>query len=511
MVERVRREVFIWRQPGGTLRPILLLTGALVKSIQFSVVACLSLTVLAVMFGAALSAEARPPSEDSQVGGNLEGSPRLLIVAPERFHSELKGYVEHKQKLLSTELASLEMVLKTTAGVDDPERLKRFLYDYWHKRNVKYVLLVGDVDVLPVRYMVLDRVAVSAFDYAFYPSDLYYGDLAKQDSSFDDWNSHKADFHADYFGEVRGEKNKKDPINLDQIDYRPEIAVGRWPVSTLDEVRVVAAKSMAYELSILDGTHAGLGKAELFHVSGWVDSRSRLDGLGTGLAHGWSAERHFYSDANPKYKTPPPNEANLLAALNRGSGLVVHVGHGTENTWEGCFSVGSLNRVKNADRLPIMISIGCSTAYFAALAPYDGYTDIHDKEHPGTNQGEIFTAPPPQPASYQKGKSNPTGLGEQVLKRGLDGAVVYIGCNTGSQPCALTLLDGFMVAAGKPDRPRIGDCWVSAVSHYYEKEGLARLVPNRDWYPPSIFFQGMKFMLFGDPTLPIPSPSLVKH
>jgi len=32
------------------------------------------------------------------------------------------------------------------------------------------------------------------------------------------------------------------------------------------------------------------------------------------------------------------------------------------------------------------------------------------------------------------------------------------------------------------------------------------LAPTSSWYPPSIFFQGMKFMLFGDPTLPLPAP-----
>jgi hypothetical protein len=39
--------------------------------------------------------------------------------------------------------------------------------------------------------------------------------------------------------------------------------------------------------------------------------------------------------------------------------------------------------------------------------------------------------------------------------------------------------------------------------HYYVQENLATLRPNDDWYPPSIFFQGMKFMLFGDPSIEI--------
>ena len=188
-------------------------------------------TLLATVLALLSSTTLRPDSSVSPVqagkkDGKAQDGPRFFIVAPERFHGELKEYVEHKQKLLTTAAVSLENVLKSTAGGDDPERLKRFLYDAWRKRQLKYVLLVGDVDVMPVRYMVLDRVTAAAFDYAFYPSDLYYSDLAKQDGSFDDWNARKDGFHAQYFGEVRGEKNKMDPINFDQIDYRPDVAVG---------------------------------------------------------------------------------------------------------------------------------------------------------------------------------------------------------------------------------------------------------------------------------------------
>jgi hypothetical protein len=435
---------------------------------------------------------------------------RFIIVAPKQFHSALEKFVEHKKKLLPTELVALEDVLKTNEGVDDPERLKRFLFTAWKERDLGYVLLVGDVDVMPVRYMVLDRVTPAAFDYAFYPSDLYYADLAKRDGSFEDWNAHKDGFHAQYFGEVRGEKNKKDPINFDQIDYRPEVAVGRWPVSTPAEAGVVAAKTIAYENGILSGEHPGLRRAAFFHVGGWVDARDRVDRLAGNLPAGWQAERFFYHDQNPKFNTPAPDEKNALTTLNDGAGLIVHFGHGSDHTWEGCFSTNSLKKVKNADRLPVMLSVGCSTAVFAPLPPYGAYVDIHGKPHHGTDNKEVFTAPPPPPSPYQKGKYNPTGLGEQVLKRSSSGAVVYIGCNTGSQPCAITLAEGFMAALQKADRPRVGDCWASAVNYYYDREHLTDLKPNDDWYPPSIFFQGMKFMLFGDPTLPLAGPERKK-
>lgn len=110
----------------------------------------------------------------------------------------------------------------------------------------------------------------------------------------------------------------------------------------------------------------------------------------------------------------------------------------------------------------------------------------------------------PAPSPYQRGRFNPTGLGEQLLKRSANGSVAYIGCNTGSQPCGLTLVEGFVNTLAQSKEPRLGDCWNGAIRHYFAKEKLATIKPNADWYPPSIFFQGMKFMVFGDPSLRMP-------
>jgi hypothetical protein len=139
---------------------------------------------------------------------NLRPAPNrgLVIIAPRRFESALKPFVEYRRRNAPVETAFLETVLKENPGADDPEKLKRFLYAAWQRRKARYVLLVGDATVLPVRYMVLDRVAAAAFDTAFYPSDLYYADVARNDGSFEDWNGRKDGFHAQYFGEIHGEK-----------------------------------------------------------------------------------------------------------------------------------------------------------------------------------------------------------------------------------------------------------------------------------------------------------------
>jgi hypothetical protein len=372
----------------------------------------------------------------------------------------------------------------------------------WRAERVGSVLLVGDADVLPVRYMVLDRNTPAAFDYAFYPSDLYYADVARADRSFDDWNAQSQGFHAVYFGEVRGEHNKSDPINFDGIDYRPELAVGRWPVSTPEEAAAVAAKTIAYERALDE--HRIPARAGLICTGGWVDARAQFDSVGVTLA-GWQLERRYFKDG-PAFDTPPPSEAEILSLIKGGAGLILHAGHGSDHVWDGCLSSGSIRSMANAPMFPVMISAGCSTARFATLAPYEAYEDATGVEHTGTNDGEVFTGPPPPPACYAKGRHNFTGLGEMLVRSADSGAIVYIGCNTGSQPCGLILQEGFVDALANDPHATAGDCWRRAVSYYYDHQKLATVSPTEDWYPASIFFQGMKFMFYGDPTVHIASP-----
>ncbi|MGO9111780.1 MAG: C25 family cysteine peptidase [Thermoguttaceae bacterium] len=426
----------------------------------------------------------------------------LVIIAPRRFENELKSFVEYRRRSLPVELATLETVLAKNPGVDDPEKLKRFLYAAWQKHKVRYVLLVGDAAVLPVRYMVLDRITPAAFDTAFYPSDLYYADVARDDGSFEDWNGRKDGFHAQYFGEVHGEKNKHDPINFDHVHYVPTLAVGRWPVNSADEVTMLVEKTIGFEKRTR-ADRAVRPRLGLVNHEGFVDARDTLDRMAALMPRDWKIERRYYSDARRPSSRPVTDEA-VEDLLNSGVDLVVHVGHGSDTSWQGCLSTRDLGKIKNADHLPVMISAGCSTARFATLPPYEPYVDVKGVQHKGTDAGEVFHGPPPPPAPYQTGRSNSIGLGRRLVCAGPDGAIAYYGCNTGGQPCGITLLEGFVRTWGESAHPRLGDCWTGAVRYYYEKEKLATLKPNADWYPPSIFFQGMKYMLFGDPCLQLP-------
>jgi hypothetical protein len=154
-----------------------------------------------------------------------------------------------------------------------------------------------------------------------------------------------------------------------------------------------------------------------------------MDELAAKLAGAWQLEKRYYSDARRPSAIPPPDHQQVCQLLNEGVGLLVHTGHGQPDAWERCFSVSDLDHLTNAMRLPVIISAGCSTAYFSPLPPYEPYVDVDGQEHAGSDHKEVFTAPPPPPSPYQRGRFNPTGLGEQLLKRSTNGSVAYIGCN----------------------------------------------------------------------------------
>ncbi len=100
---------------------------------------------------------AQPPAK----APNANAHPKtkgMVVVAPAKFYEALKDYMSFRSDRRPAKLVALETILKESDGVDDPERLKHWLYREWKENGVGYVLLVGDADLVPVRYMVLDRV-----------------------------------------------------------------------------------------------------------------------------------------------------------------------------------------------------------------------------------------------------------------------------------------------------------------------------------------------------------------
>ena len=439
--------------------------------------------------------------------GSLAAATHLLVVAPAAWLGALEPFIDGKRALpwiASCAAVAVEELERGQAG-DEAERLKRGLFARWQEGGAAgfdAVLLVGDMHVLPTRYMMLDRATKAACDVAFYPSDLYFADLADDAGAFEEWNARTDGVHARYIGEVHGEAGKSGPIDADGCGLVPEVAVGRWPVATADEAVAVAGKTLRHERAVAaarSGSDAGVPPVEVVACGEWIENRERISAVAERLKARFRVDCLSYFAADESAR---PNAERITEAVVAGRSLVLHTGHGEPGGWHLGLREGDLARTAECrrSRLPVMLSIGCSTAVVAPQPPYEAYRDADGVDHRGTNAGEVFEAPPAPPACVQpRGLAHPS-MGAASVRMPDGGAVAYIGCVTGSQPCAHTLLDGFAGALADAPERAVGDAWREAVRSYVAAEHLRELVPTESWYPPSIYFQPMKFVLLGDPS-----------
>src|SRR5262245_13622752 len=162
---------------------------------------------------------------------SLDGSPvEYLIVTSEAMAPEFarlaawktaKGVPAVVRTVADVEAAALH-------GVDFAETLRNYLRDAYQLWGVRFVLLGGDIDIIPVR-----TAAMGLLNFEFPISDLYYSCL---DGT---WN---ADGDA-YFGEAPAAPG--DPS--DEADFFAEVFLGRAPVSTRAEAALFVDKTLRYE------------------------------------------------------------------------------------------------------------------------------------------------------------------------------------------------------------------------------------------------------------------------
>ena len=122
----------------------------------------------------------------------------LLIITPQEFLDAVKPLSDHKFDVGITNLViTLEHIYEVFTGRDEAEKVKRCLYLFAKNNNVKYVMLIGDADKFPVRYVKWwgveqDHPNDPEYHTLYVPSDLYDAALYKKSDQydmhkFDDW------------------------------------------------------------------------------------------------------------------------------------------------------------------------------------------------------------------------------------------------------------------------------------------------------------------------------------
>ncbi|MCD4655165.1 hypothetical protein K8T06_14685 [bacterium] len=419
----------------------------------------------------------------------------LLIITPGEFKNSLISLKNHKNNTgITTRIIELSDIYNQYSGRDKAEKIKNCLVAYRRNNGIRFAMLVGDSDKFPVRYTKTDRKDAKAFDTAFYASDLYYADLFEPNGAMDNWDKN----NNGYYGELRGESGTG-TINIDDVDLRPDIAVGRIPASTSAEVQKYVNKVIAYE----NGGYqpAWFKKSLLIATTDWLNDACKTQEEIASKSLTAFTNQKLYSSGNPCANVTVPSANAINTRMNNGIGFVSYIGHGSRTTWHGCYGTGDISGLTNSGKLPVIFASACGTSEFATQAPYDGYTDINGVNHNGTNGGEVFTRTPPQPACIQIIK-NPESIGEALTVKYDTGAIGYVGCATGAQPWSFDL-NKFFFEAYRYGHEFLGGMWNYMIQKFYETHVLPAVISTPDWTKVAEFHQPWKFLLFGDPSLRI--------
>jgi hypothetical protein len=149
---------------------------------------------------------------------SLEGSPvDYLIVTPDSLAAAYQVLADFKTKKgVPTVVRTIEWITANAYNGSDPqETIRNFVIEAYAKWGITYVLLGGDTDQVPARFVWSDFYDGGRF----LPADMYFGCLDG------DWN---ADHDA-----VFGEAPPIEGAPIDYSDLYAEVYVGRLPTASV--------------------------------------------------------------------------------------------------------------------------------------------------------------------------------------------------------------------------------------------------------------------------------------
>ncbi|MFO7948243.1 MAG: C25 family cysteine peptidase [Armatimonadota bacterium] len=437
----------------------------------------------------------------------LIGQAELLVLTPAEFYDALVPLEEWKNSSgISCHVMTLEAIQADSRfdGVRDlPERVKRALAHAYNNHGTRYAMLVGDGDRFPLRFHRTGRVNVS-WGVVWPATELYYADLFKADGSFDNWDGNGNNIIGEWWqGTAAYEAAANfDQMNVDDCDLHPDIAVGRVPASTVNEVANYVYKVVEYEMQ---GRQAWFDRAVLWNGS--RDFRSdeiELDNVSATYLSDFTPHKHYRPaeweswdhDTRSAYEHGEWVPA-IASDLNQGAGLAVCFDHGGD--WVmGVLTNAHIDSLNNESKWPVAVACACDTARFIWINGY--YEDVDgnlpDSMTEGWGGPEI---PNPEPAPIQPSVVDHESLAERWLCSDLSGAVGFLGAtmgvNTASPPYVKCFLEGW-----KQGHRRLGNLWTFGVNRF-----LNQYLEAGHWFgkSPLQSHHLHKYVLFGDPSLRI--------
>jgi hypothetical protein len=423
----------------------------------------------------------------------------FVIITPSKFSDDLIALKDHKEVHdISTRIVTLDEVYAGTyfplTGRDVQEQIKYFIKNAVEIWSTSYVMLVGNKEDMPARY-----VSTYLIDgtHTYYFSDLYYADVFDDQGQFASWDTNNDNRFAD-----KGEEGY-----IDDVDLYPDVYIGRILCRNSEEVIDFSNKVITYE-----NTAYNKPWFKNFVTCGADDCRglfleallpfllNRIGRISLEGEYMGDQVAHILSDFNTKkiygsglfrLNSKFLTTKNINDAINEGAGFLMFVGHGKphiaistqfpfcKNIWlpkPSAYSISDVQTLSNGEKLPVAIFAGCNCGDFDALN---------------------------SPVAWE------------FIRHTNGGAIASIACTSGaimilSNLCAKSFHGHLILSifrSYKSGKDRIGDIWSDSITEYLNDEEALKLGDDfsmLNWNDTlSNHFVIEVWALFGDPTLKI--------
>ncbi len=298
---------------------------------------------------------------------NREG---LLIITPKEFLDDLEEFLYYFVDC--KKIISLDEIYNNYTGRDLQEKIKYCIKDAIEKEGIKYALLIGNKNKVPVRY--IESNFSSNFSISFF-TDLYYADIYDS-SGFCSWDTNN--------NSIFGEFNET--TFIDKVDLYPDVYIGRLLCNSSQEIKVVMNKMINYRPGewfnriILCGGNTHQDWKDLF---GMFLYKARICWEGEYMGD-LVADRmqnfgaiKIYSTGLIRKDAYFLSKKNINEMISEGAGFVFFAGHGSPVSWATHppifgfiwlplplgYTVSDID-LNNKEKLPVIVFSACSTGDF---------------------------------------------------------------------------------------------------------------------------------------------------
>ena len=319
-----------------------------------------------------------------------------VIITTDALQSAVSSLVTWKQSIgHSVNVVTISWIISNYSGSDLEETIRNFLRDKYPsvEWGIRYVLIVGDISDIPMRHCFPDPTDHNIYSQYAPPTDYYYADLTGN------WDSDGDG----YFGEY----------GQDNVDFVPEVIVGRIPWSDFSTVTDICQKIVAFESDTGPWKNTALLLAAISNFanednSGWpkTDGAYLMEEMISHLLSGWSYTTMYEKSGlnssifSCDFPLDQTNVVNNWSSNNYG--IVNWSAHGSAiNAWRKWWGFDDNDGIPESSEM--------------SWLPFFNITDasLLDDAHPSI----VFAS------SCDNGKPEGDNLGKQLIKSGSAGAV----------------------------------------------------------------------------------------